>query len=216
MDQGVRSVFPFVSRIRVHPDIFTMVGVGLSAVAGWAFSVDRAIWAGVIWTFAGLCDLLDGVVARQQGTASRAGAFLDSSMDRLSDLLVLAGIGIAMTRSGSVGGTALVFWVVIGSVMTSYVRARGEIELAEFRAGFMERGERMILLITGAILGWLEVALWLVAIGSTVTTLQRIVLGRRLLHQLDRTGMDPTLLRAAGASSAPAGGDESTGGGGSR
>lgn len=212
MDQGVRSVFPFVSKIPVHPDIFTLTGVGLSAVAGWAFSVDRAMWAGVIWTFAGLCDLLDGIVARQQGTASRAGAFLDSSMDRLSDLLVLAGIGIAMTRSGSVGGTALVFWVVIGSVMTSYVRARGEIELAEFRVGFMERGERMIVLIAGAILGWLEAALCLVAIGSTVTTLQRIVLGRRLLHQLDRTGVDPT-LRTAGTSSPPSGADESTGGG---
>jgi CDP-diacylglycerol--glycerol-3-phosphate 3-phosphatidyltransferase len=76
--------------------------------------------------------------------------------------------------------------------MTSYTRARAERQLARLEIGWMERGERFVVLIVGAILGFLEVALWIVALGATATTLQRVFAARRLLRELDATGRDPT------------------------
>ena len=157
---------------------------------------------------AGFFDLIDGVVARNQGRSSACGAFFDSTMDRVSELLVFAGIGVAMARVGDVTGTLLLFWALLGSFMTSYTRARAEKDLASLSAGLMERAERWLVLIVGALVGYLQVALFVVAVGSTLTAIQRIRAARRMLQILDDTGRDPTLegspagdvVRAEGAS----------------
>jgi len=113
-------------------------------------------------------------------------------MDRLADLLVLSGIAIHMAANADAWGVALVCWVIIGSVMTSYTRARAEKHLARFTLGFLERAERCLILIVGALSGYLGLALWVVAIGATATAIQRLVAARHLLMELDRTGTDPT------------------------
>ena len=183
-DQVVRRVFPFVDRIRTRPDRLTLLGVAVSAGAAVAFANHWTLGAGLLLMLAGFFDLIDGVVARQQGVASAAGGFLDSTMDRVSDLLVLGGIAVAMasTPGREVWGTALVCWAMTGSVMTSYTRAKAEAQLGESLAvGLIERGERTVALILGALSGFLLLALWFVAIGSTVTTVQRIIVARRRL-----------------------------------
>jgi CDP-diacylglycerol--glycerol-3-phosphate 3-phosphatidyltransferase len=119
-------------------------------------------------------------------------------MDRVSDLAIFAGLGALMTSRGSVGGTLLVFWALTGAVMTSYVRARAESELNELSAGYMERAERCVVLILGALVGWIELALLVVALGSTVTTVQRMRLARRMIRTLEETGRDPSLTRQEG------------------
>ncbi len=208
VDQVVHRLFPWVARLRVRPDTLTLLGVGLAALAAVACGSGRIFMAGWLMLGAGLCDLIDGVVARAQGNSSAAGGFLDSSMDRLAELLILGGIAVHFAALADPGRVALVCWALGGSVMTSYTRARAEIELGEFRVGLMERGERFGVLIGGAILGLLTLALWIVAIGATVTTIQRIVVARRrLAAQAARTAQPaqgaPSTRREAPAPSLP-------------
>lgn len=199
-DATVRRVFPFVETLRVSPDVLTSLGVVASLGAAVAFASGRPHSAGALLLLAGFFDLIDGVVARAQGTSSSAGAFFDSSMDRVSDLLAFGGIACGMAALADVEGVALALWALGASLMTSYTRARAEQKLARFEVGLMERGERCAVLIAGAILGLLEPALWIIALGATWTTIQRVVAARRLLRQLDDTGSDPTA--AAGSAAA--------------
>lgn len=192
-DRIVHRVFPFVAGMRVRPDTLTMLGVAATVPAGVLFATGSVRWAGAVLLVASFFDLIDGVVARSQGTSSSAGGFLDSTMDRLADLIVYCGIAIGMARAADTGGVVLVSWALIGSVMTSYVRARAERHLDRLEIGLMERAERVAVISLAAMLGLLEVGLWVVAIGATVTTVQRIWMARRLLKELDRTGRDPTL-----------------------
>jgi CDP-diacylglycerol--glycerol-3-phosphate 3-phosphatidyltransferase len=194
-DRMVRRLLPFLSRWRIKPDLLTALGVALSALAGVAFGLDRPLAAGLALGAAGFFDLVDGVVARSQGTSSAAGAFLDSSMDRLSDLLVFGGLAYLMAARGDGPGVLLVMWALTGAVMTSYTRARAETKLAKLEVGWMERGERLGFLVLGGLTGWIEIALWIVAIGATVTSVQRIVVARRLL----RAAEDAPQARGAAA-----------------
>ncbi|MFQ5513283.1 MAG: CDP-alcohol phosphatidyltransferase family protein [Myxococcota bacterium] len=192
LDRVVLGLLPFVSRIRLHPDTLTSLGVAASLVSGAAFALNRPLTGGLLLLLAGFFDLIDGVVAREQGRCTRSGAFYDSSMDRLSDLLVYSGIIVGLAARGQTGGVALGCWALGSAVMTSYLRARAECELARFNLGLMERGERSAVLILGALIGWVQPALWVIAIGASLTSVQRLVAARRLLHELDVTGRDPT------------------------
>ena len=193
LDQVVHRVLPFLDRVRIKPDTLTLMGVAVSFLAACAFGAGHPFWGGVALLGAGLFDLVDGVVARSQGSSGSTGAFFDSSMDRVSDLLVFSGMAVGMAATQDLGGVVLACWALGAAVMTSYTRARAERHLAQFTVGLMERGERCAVLILGALSGFLVLALWLVAIGGTVTALQRLVVARRLLTELDRTGRDPTV-----------------------
>jgi CDP-diacylglycerol--glycerol-3-phosphate 3-phosphatidyltransferase len=195
-DRIVHRLLPFLARVRIRPDTLTLLGVVLSAGTALVFALGHPFAGAFVLGFAGLCDMIDGVVARAQGSTSMAGAFLDSSMDRLSDVLILGGIAFGMAAAGAPGGLALALWALAGTVLTSYTRARAERHLARFDVGVMERGERFVVLILGALLGYLTLALWVVAIGATITSAQRLVVARRLLLELERTGVDPTASRA--------------------
>jgi phosphatidylglycerophosphate synthase len=192
IDQVVRRLFPWVARLRIRPDTLTLCGVGLAALAALALATGRTFAAGWLMLGAGLCDLVDGVVARAQGNSSPAGGFLDSTMDRVAELLILSGIAVRFASLSDPGGAGLVCWALAASVMTSYTRARAEVELGEFKVGLMERGERLAVLIAGALLGFLSLALWIVAIGGTITSIQRIVVARRrLLERQARSAAEP-------------------------
>ena len=192
LDAVVYRIFPFVRELRISPDVLTLAGAGVSFLAAWAFALERSFVAGLLLMVAGFCDLVDGVVARQQGLSSSAGAFFDSSIDRLSDLVIFGGIALGRTRAGDTFGVALVMWAITASVMTSYTRASAEKRLHSLRIGFMERGERFGVLILGALTTFVMTAVVIVAAGATWTSVQRILEGRRLLRELETTGVDPT------------------------
>jgi CDP-diacylglycerol--glycerol-3-phosphate 3-phosphatidyltransferase len=196
-DKVIHRVFPFVAKIRIGPDALTLLGVLGSFFAGAAFATGYIRTGGIVLVVAGFFDLIDGVVARSQGKSSSAGGFFDSTMDRLSDLLVFSGIAVGMARGGDIGGVLLVCWGLTAAVMTSYVRARAERHLARFDIGFMERAERVALIALAALVGVLRLGLWAVAIGATITAVQRVFAARRLLQELDRTGQDPTAVEAS-------------------
>lgn len=192
LDQVVHRLFPFVRALRVSPDALTLAGAGVSLLAGWAFAEQRSFSAGLLLMLAGFFDLIDGVVARQQGISSTAGAFFDSSIDRLSDLVIFGGIAVGCARAADATGTLLVLWAITASVMTSYTRAAAERRLHTLKVGFMERGERFGVLILGALTTFVMTAVVVIALGATWTALQRILEGRRLLRVLETTGVDPT------------------------
>jgi CDP-diacylglycerol---glycerol-3-phosphate 3-phosphatidyltransferase len=185
LDRLIVRALPFLPRLRVRPDTLTSLGAGLSVLAAVAFAGGAPRSAAWIMLLAGFFDLVDGVVARAQGTASAWGAFYDSTMDRFADLCVFSGIAIGYARDGSAVGVALACAAQLGAVMTSYTRARAEQHVVSLSVGLVERGERWGILMIGAVSGWLDLALGLVAIGAGITSLQRLLAARRLLRGLD-------------------------------
>jgi CDP-diacylglycerol---glycerol-3-phosphate 3-phosphatidyltransferase len=160
--------------LRVRPNQLSFLGLVGSMCAAAAFAADQRRLAGLCLVVAGALDILDGALARVSGQVSPFGAFLDSVLDRYSDLLVLTGLVFLFARLGRLEGVVAVLLAVIGTVMVSYTRARAESIDVECRVGFMERGERMLVLILGALLDLLVPAIWVVAIGANVTAVHRI------------------------------------------
>ncbi|MBM3306786.1 MAG: CDP-alcohol phosphatidyltransferase family protein [Candidatus Eisenbacteria bacterium] len=166
-------------RLKIPPDAITVAGLALSAGAGWAFWAGRFGTAGGFLVLAGVCDMVDGATARAGGRASASGAFLDSTLDRYSEVVALAGAFLYyLLRPAGPDASAAValFLAVSGSILVSYAKARAEAVGATCDVGIAERPERMVLLIVGAFLGparfrW---AAWLLAVLSHATAIHRL------------------------------------------
>jgi CDP-diacylglycerol--glycerol-3-phosphate 3-phosphatidyltransferase len=130
---------------------------------------------GLVALLASIFDMLDGRVARLRGRETKFGAFLDSTMDRYSDMLLYMGLLILYARLDRTGLMVLVWVAAFGSFMTSYARARAESLIPRCPVGLMERPERIVLVIAGALLNKMVAVLWVIAILSNVTAIQRIV-----------------------------------------
>ena len=159
---------------RVRPNQLSLCGLVASLVASLCFATNRPRIGGLLLILAGALDLLDGAVARASAQVSPFGAFLDSVLDRYSDLLVLSGVVFLFARGGRLGDVAAALLALMGTLMVSYTRARAESVGVECRVGFMERGERLLVLIVGALLDLLVPAVWIVAVGANVTAIHRI------------------------------------------
>jgi soluble lytic murein transglycosylase len=193
-------------RLRLRPNHLTMCGLLVSACAGAAFVFGQVRLAGLLLILAGLFDLFDGSLARASGQATTFGAFLDSVIDRYSDIVVMLGIVVLYARQPHARGALVAMAGLAGSVMVSYTKARAESIGVTCNIGMMERPERLICLIAGALLGLMEPALWVLAILANLTALQRIIFTRRML--LERSALRlgvaaPVLLLAATAAASP-------------
>jgi CDP-diacylglycerol--glycerol-3-phosphate 3-phosphatidyltransferase len=186
LDALLHRVFPFLFVWRLNPNALTVVGVLISLGAAVAFARGAPRWAALWMLLGGFFDLVDGVVARHQGRSSRFGAFLDATLDRLSDMALLLGISVHYAALGDAANVALSGAALIASVLVSYSKARAELVVPGFSAGFMERGERVGVLAAGALFGFLVPALWLIALGSTITVAQRVALAYREMERMDR------------------------------
>jgi CDP-diacylglycerol--glycerol-3-phosphate 3-phosphatidyltransferase len=171
----------------VHPNILTAIGVMINVGCGVLFGLGEFFWAGVVLIFANLFDMLDGNVARLTGNVTKFGGFLDSSLDRLSDMVSLLGIMIfyaGNTPQHSILNVFLAGTGLIGSVMVSYTTARAESLGVKANVGFLQRPERIVLLIIGALsTHWestsffanrMPQVLWVLAIASIWTFVQRM------------------------------------------
>ncbi|HEU4369790.1 MAG TPA: transglycosylase SLT domain-containing protein [Methylomirabilota bacterium] len=170
-------------RLRLRPNHLTVIGLVVSFFAAAAFIAGHVRGAGGLLLLAGLCDLLDGSLARMSGQVTAFGAFLDSVIDRYSDLIVLLGIVVLFARTPNARGALVAMAGLVGSVMVSYTKARAESIGVECNVGVMERPERMICLIAGAVLDLLEPALWVLAALANLTALQRIIFTRRMMTE---------------------------------
>jgi soluble lytic murein transglycosylase len=202
-DPAGRALF----RLRLRPNHLTLLGLVVSFFAAAAFISGHVRGAGLLLALAGLCDLLDGSLARVSGQVTAFGAFLDSVIDRYSDLIVLLGIVVLFARTPHARGALVAMAGLVGSVMVSYTKARAESIGVECNVGVMERPERMICLITGAVLDVLEPALWVLAVLANLTALQRIVFTRRMMSESSLLRVAPLaallLPAVAGAAEAP-------------
>ena len=174
VDRVAEPVARALLRARIRPNQLTFLGLAISGLSALAFAADRQRWGGVLLGLAGACDILDGALARASGQVSPFGAFLDSVLDRYSDLLVLAGLIVLFGRLGRGADVVATLVALIGTVMVSYTRARAESIGVECRVGFMERCERLLVLIGGALVDLLVPAVWVVAAGANATAVHRI------------------------------------------
>jgi len=168
--------------IPLSPNSLTVAGFAVTAGAALVLVSDLRL-GGLLVLLGGVFDVFDGVVARVQGRESRFGAFLDSLLDRLSDSLILAGIGVHYHLQGHTDGALLSLACLVGAYMVSYARARAEGLGVDCKVGMMERPERIILLSSGALSGLLLPVLWILAVTTAFTVLQRI---RRVREAADR------------------------------
>jgi len=171
----------------IHPNILTAIGVIINVGCAVLFGMGEFFWAGIVLIVANLFDMLDGNVARLSGTVTRFGGFLDSSLDRLSDMVALLGIMVfyaSNTPERSLLNVILVGVGMIGSVMVSYTTARSESLGVKSNVGFLQRPERIVLLIIGALsTNWesthflankMPQVLWILAFASIWTFIHRM------------------------------------------
>lgn len=168
------SIVNLLTALRVKPNILTLTGLVINIFAAVLFARGMFTWAGLVVLFAGMFDMVDGEVARRTGRVTKFGAFFDSVIDRYSDMVLFLGLVIWYAKLDRNLYTALAGISLIGSIMTSYTRARAESLIPACKAGFLERPERIVLLIIGALTNRLGAALWVMAILSNWTVSQRI------------------------------------------
>ena len=166
----------------INPNLLTFIGCAINGLAAYLFAIasterpDNSFrWAGAVVILAGIFDLTDGSVARVTGRVTPFGAFFDSVMDRYSDLILLIGLLVFYGRANRFGYVTLVAVAMIGSVMVSYARARAETLIPSCKVGFLERPERVVLIIIGALCNRMEAVLWVIAVLSNLTVIHRVI-----------------------------------------
>jgi phosphatidylglycerophosphate synthase len=165
-------------KIPLSPNALTVAGFALTLLSGPVLAYDLRLGAFCMLP-AGLLDMLDGVVARVQGKNSAFGAFLDSVLDRYSDAVILLAIAWNFGMSGNMTGVVLSGVTLTGSLIISYARARAEGLGASCAHGLMERPDRLILLFLGAVSGYMTAVLWILALLTHITVIQRILHTRK-------------------------------------
>ncbi len=157
-----------------NPNVFTFLGFFATLLASFLILKEFWILSGLSIILSGIFDLFDGVIARKLVRVTAFGGFLDSVLDRYSDLFLLLSLQILYLERGDSCLVILTSFVGIGTVLVSYARARAEAANISCTVGLMERAERIILLSAGALFGWMELMLWFLAILTHFTVLQRI------------------------------------------
>ena len=183
----IDAMVRWLARGHISPNILTFIGVAINVGSGMLFGFGRFFWAGIILIVANLFDMLDGQVARLSGRVTSFGGFLDSSLDRLSDMVVFVGLMVFYARDTEFHSTLNVFLAgagMMGSVMVSYASARAESLIPKCDVGFLRRPERVVLFIIGALstvpgsrnffANRMPAVLWVLAVGSYWTFAHRM------------------------------------------
>jgi CDP-diacylglycerol--glycerol-3-phosphate 3-phosphatidyltransferase len=171
---AVKTVAGFFNRVGVTPDAMTLLGLMGATVGAVLLALGGIPQGGVVILLSGLTDALDGTMARLRGKATRFGAFLDSTMDRFSELFIFCGLAVYFGFASDVLGVAVTFAAAIGSVMVSYTKARAEALGFECKIGLLTRMERYMVLCPLLILNLPFPAAAAVALLANFTALQRI------------------------------------------
>jgi len=187
-DGFIKLLSPMVklfSKWGLSPNSFTIAGVIITSIGAAAFLTGFIRLAGIFILLGGLCDTIDGLLARTTGKASRFGALLDSTVDRYSEFIMFFGIAAYFFYNDDYGTGTGTFLALCGSFMVSYSRARAESLGLEAKIGILQRPERIVLIGLGAIihLNAFIFAIWLVAFFANFTALQRI----RCVYKQDST-----------------------------
>lgn len=184
LDDLIHRVFPFLFIRPIDPNLLSVLGVLASLVGAWAWAEGYFRLGALIVLVGGFFDLVDGVVARHNGSSSHFGAFLDSTLDRVADGALMLALVMYYAREDAFGWAWVAGIALVATQVVSYTKARAESVLPDFKGGILERAERVIILIAGAVFGLMPLAISLVAAGSTWTAGQRILIARRRMAEL--------------------------------
>ena len=170
-----------LSASRVSPNALTLIGLLPAVGAGLAFAGGMVRLGGVLIGISGLFDLLDGLVARLGNMQTTFGALLDSTLDRFAEIAIFIGLAVLFRDTATLYGVMLALG---GSLVVSYVRARAEGLGSECEGGMLQRPERLIIILLGALMGigFLKWAIWIVAVLGNATAIERLLRVRRRMH----------------------------------
>ena len=175
------AIVRWLALARINPNVLTFLGLvvntGAALLFGYANGGNQAhmfFYAGLVIIGSGFFDLVDGRVARASNQVTRFGGFFDSVVDRYSDAALFFGLLVYYARGGRFFYVVLTALVMISAIMVSYTRARAESLIGSCKVGFMERPERLVLLIIGALFNVMAPVLWVIAVLSTITVIHRI------------------------------------------
>jgi CDP-diacylglycerol---glycerol-3-phosphate 3-phosphatidyltransferase len=176
------AIVRMLALTRINPNVLTLMGLVVNTYAAFLFGYATSenqrrmfFYAGLVIIGSGFFDLVDGRVARASNQVTRFGGFFDSVVDRYSDASLFFGLLVFYARGNRFFYVVLTALVMISAIMVSYARARAESLIGTCRVGFMERPERLVLLIIGALFNVMAPVLWVIAVLSTVTVIHRIL-----------------------------------------
>jgi CDP-diacylglycerol--glycerol-3-phosphate 3-phosphatidyltransferase len=194
----IRLIVRGLALSKINPNVLTFLGLVINIVAATFLAFGHFRTAGFVIIFAGLFDMVDGRVARATNQVTRFGGFFDSVLDRYSDIALLVGLLVyygTINRSSYVVLTAI---VMAASVMISYTRSRAENIIPTCKVGFLERPERVVLFILGALLDRMAPVLWVIAVLGNLTVIHRMIFTYQEAKRLEDAQLR---TRAVGASS---------------
>lgn len=183
-DKGVEPIGRGLAHIGVRPDHLTILGLIMGVATAVAIGAGHPFVGFLLLVTSALPDLFDGAVARATNTTSMRGAFFDSTVDRVTDALLLGGIGWYLGETRGFRSAMLAFAVLGVSTLISYMRAKAEIYKLDAKGGLMERAERIIVICVGLVFAQLLVpVLWVMLVLTSITAIQRFV---KIWNQADR------------------------------
>jgi CDP-diacylglycerol--glycerol-3-phosphate 3-phosphatidyltransferase len=183
--KGLDPIIERIVRIQVHPNHFTILGLIISLISAFFYAKHNIRLGGLFILLSGICDIIDGKVARKTGQSSKFGALFDSSLDRYAELFMFLGTAIYFVQQDHPITSIMVFLALGGSMMVSYVRARSEGLGFDCKVGIMQRPERIVYIGVSSLIHpyLLELVIWMIAILSNFTAIQRMYHVRVLEQQ---------------------------------
>jgi CDP-diacylglycerol--glycerol-3-phosphate 3-phosphatidyltransferase len=176
------AIVRLLALTHINPNVLTLMGLVVNTYAAYLFGNATGVnqrrmffYAGLVIIGSGFFDLVDGRVARASNQVTRFGGFFDSVVDRYSDASLFFGLLVFYARGNRFFYVVLTALVMISAIMVSYARARAESLIGACRVGFMERPERLVLLIIGALFNVMAPVLWVIAVLSTITVIHRVL-----------------------------------------
>jgi CDP-diacylglycerol--glycerol-3-phosphate 3-phosphatidyltransferase len=189
----IRLIVRGLALSKIHPNALTFIGLVINIWGAVLLARGAFLPAGFVIIGAGIFDMVDGRVARETNQVTRFGGFFDSVMDRYSDLALLIGLLVYYGTINRPFYVVLTAIVMMACVMVSYSRARSENIIPTCKVGFMERPERLVLLIIGALFDRMAPVLWIIAVLGNLTVLHRTIFTWQEAKRLEEAQLRPTL-----------------------
>jgi CDP-diacylglycerol---glycerol-3-phosphate 3-phosphatidyltransferase len=193
----IRGIVRGLALARVHPNVLTFVGLLINIYAAWLLAEGRFFHSGLVMIGGGIFDMVDGRVARETGKVSLFGGFFDSVLDRYSDLALLMGLLVYYSHIQRDAYVVLTAVAMTASVMISYSRSRAENMIPTCKVGFLERPERCVLLMIGALFDKFAPVLWVIAVLGNITVIHRMLFTFEEAARLEEAQLQASANRQA-------------------
>ncbi|MBG0783980.1 MAG: CDP-alcohol phosphatidyltransferase family protein [Anaerolineaceae bacterium] len=180
----LNTIGGFLNDLGIRPNVITLFGLFGNFIAAILIGMGHLTWGGLLAMVIWPLDALDGTMARLRGEDGNYGSFIDSTTDRYSEIAIYGGLMVHFIRQNQALGIVLAFLALTGSLMVSYTRAKAESLGYSAKNGWFSRAERYIVLMPGIIFRRPDISLWILAVMTYFTALQRFFYVRRQARQI--------------------------------